>query len=120
MDSIKRVHDLHLVAPIIVCPCIQVETEISLLLDRLRGVASVAAFHGSSVKERDPESVLPKGGPNDKAVYDYLVASTAAQVCSAATQLPHTQAHVQVILQYSEYSQQQHEQKAPTDTHHFF
>lgn len=60
--------------------CVQVEAEISILLDRLRGVATAAAFSGSAAKERDPESVLPKAGPKDKAIYDYVIASSASQV----------------------------------------
>lgn len=59
---------------------LQVVSEISVLIDRLRQVASTAVFPGSAVKARDPDSLLPRAG-KEKVVYDFLVSSGYAKVC---------------------------------------
>mmetsp|Transcript_20989 Transcript_20989/g.45972 ORF Transcript_20989/g.45972 Transcript_20989/m.45972 type:complete len:551 (-) Transcript_20989:363-2015(-) len=49
-----------------------VEAELKLVMERLRGTASAAPFPGSSVRDRDPEHVVPKSNMKEKAMYDYL------------------------------------------------
>lgn len=48
-----------------------------MLLDRLRGIAGATPYAGSAVKERDPESIIPKANEKDKAVLDYLVVTSS-------------------------------------------
>ena len=65
----------------------QAETEIRVLMERLQRQASVSPFQGSSARERDPDSLLPRGSQKDKAVLDYI--ATAAQVSSHAAHAAH-------------------------------
>jgi hypothetical protein len=58
---------------------LQVVSEISLLIDRLRQVATTAPYPGSAAKARDPDSLLPRGG-KEKQVYEYLVSAGYAKV----------------------------------------
>ncbi|EFJ41228.1 hypothetical protein VOLCADRAFT_98787 [Volvox carteri f. nagariensis] len=55
-----------------------VETEIRLLIERLHASAAVSPFGSSAVKDRDPDSLLPRHGKRDRAVLDYM--TTVAQV----------------------------------------
>lgn len=59
------------------CVRVQVESELRLLMDRLRALATAAPFSGSAVRSRDPESVVPKAGAKDKVIVDYLAASSS-------------------------------------------
>eukprot|EP00798_Chlamydomonas_sp_ICE-L_P005805 gene5805-6090_t len=58
-----------------------VESEIRMLMERLRDAACSSPYHGSGVKERDPESVLPKSNATEKTVYNYLSTMQVAESC---------------------------------------
>ncbi|GIL75008.1 hypothetical protein Vretimale_2497 [Volvox reticuliferus] len=63
-----------------------VETEIRLLVDRLHASAAVSPFGSTVVKERDPESLLPRQGKRDKAVLEYV--TTVAQIVETGGRPP--------------------------------
>jgi hypothetical protein len=62
----------------------QVETEVKLLLDQLRMVATDAPFQGSAVRSRDPDAVLPKSSSKDKAILNYVAASMVSNSSSSS------------------------------------
>eukprot|EP00955_Chlamydomonas_euryale_P082689 363759-Chlamydomonas_euryale.AAC.8 len=55
-----------------VCVRSQVEGEIRMLLDRLRGAAATAPFSGSGAAGRDLRSVAPCSSAKERAVYEYI------------------------------------------------
>ncbi|GLI69598.1 hypothetical protein VaNZ11_014260 [Volvox africanus] len=63
-----------------------VESEIRLLIDRLHASAAVSPFGSAVVKERDPESLLPRQGKRDKAVLEYV--TTVAQIVESSGRPP--------------------------------
>ena len=56
------------------------ESELRLLMERLRTLAEAAPFTGSAVKARDPEIVVPRALPKDKTICDYLAMGSSTQV----------------------------------------
>lgn len=54
------------------------ESEIRLLIERLHSSAAVSPYGSSVVRDRDPDSLLPRSGRRDKALLDYV--ATVAQV----------------------------------------
>ncbi|KXZ41327.1 hypothetical protein GPECTOR_549g560 [Gonium pectorale] len=63
-----------------------VESEIRMLIDRLHCAAATTPFGSSAVRERDPDSLLPKGGRRDKAVLEYV--TTVAQLVESGGRPP--------------------------------
>lgn len=64
----------------------QIESDIQLVMDRLRSVVGTALFAGSAARERQLEDVVPKASAQDKAVYEYIQTSTT-QVRTACNEL---------------------------------
>lgn len=52
-------------------------------MERLRTTATITPFNSALIKERDPDSVVPKANPKEKAVFDYVAAT--AMLVSAHT-----------------------------------
>ena len=62
--------------------CAQVESEVRLLIELLRDVAGSVPFDGSAVRDRDPDSVIPKSSRKEQSLVNYV--STVSAVVAVS------------------------------------
>lgn len=81
-------HDLITPAPLpLYRACVQVESEVQQLLERLHMQSSITPYGSSIIRERDPFSVIPQSSNKDKDMLTYITSSASLlqQVsCNAA------------------------------------
>ena len=54
------------------------ESEVRLLIERLRDVAGSVPFDGSAVRNRDPDTVIPKSSRKEQSLVNYVSIVSAA------------------------------------------
>lgn len=57
--------------------CLQVESEVQQLLERLHMQSSITPYGSSIIRERDPASVIPQSSNKDKDMLTYITSSAS-------------------------------------------